>query len=197
MANIVFNIIITHTEATSWDERAVMGTQPITRITELRAVELLSRAPLFKTLTSEDKRRFASTPKLFRFAKAGNSFIEQGECDHSIYVVMTGRARVLKDGVHVADVEAGQFVGEVAFITREPRTATVVAATDMILLKIDAENFVKLPIRAREIMKDKIIEGLEQRIAHMNDEIKRYRSQAITESKDRSDESLIPDAKPS
>ena len=168
-----------------------MGTQPITRITELRAVELLSRAPLFKTLTSEDKRRFASTPGLFRFAKAGNSFIEQGESDFSIYVVMTGRARILKDGVHVADVEAGQFVGEVAFILREPRTATVMAATDMILLKIDAENFVKLPIRAREIMKDKIIEGLEHRIAHMNDEIKRYR----TEAEKRSDEPQGEDGK--
>lgn len=152
-----------------------MRTQSIKNVSELRAVELLSRAPLFKTLTSEDKRRFASTPNLFQFAKAGSKFIEQGESDHCIFIVMNGRAQVDVNEQHVADIEAGQFVGEVAFITQEPRTATVKAVTDMILLKINAENFVKLPIRAREIMKDKIIEGLENRIGEMNQLIRKYR----------------------
>ncbi|RTE87357.1 MULTISPECIES: cyclic nucleotide-binding domain-containing protein [Gammaproteobacteria] len=154
-----------------------MGTQTIKKISELRAVELLSRAAIFKSLTSEDKRRFAVTPNLFQHAKAGSNVIEQGDTDACIYIVMAGAAKIIKDDVHVADIEAGQFVGEVAFITGEPRTATVQAESDMILLRITTGNFANIPIRAREIMKDKIIGGLEQRIADMNEIIKKYRAQ--------------------
>ena len=153
----------------------MMKTQPITRVTELRAVELLSRAQLFKSLTPEDKRVFAMAPGLFRYAKSGVEFIEQGDADYCIYVVMSGKAKVFKDGIHVGDIEAGQFVGEVSFVTREVRTASVQATTDMIMLRIDAENFRKLPIRAREIMKDKMIEGLHDRVARMNKEMQLLR----------------------
>lgn len=153
-----------------------MNTQAISNISELRAVELLSRAPLFKKLTAEDKRVFASVKGLFRLAKAGSMFIEQGEPDYSIYVIMSGKAQVHKDGVLVGEVSAGQFVGEVAFVTRELRTASVSALTDMVLLRINADSFLRLPIRAREIVKDKMIEGLHHRIDRMNAEIMNFRN---------------------
>ena len=150
-------------------------TQPINNVSKLRAVELLSRAELFKSLSLEDKRQFTLAPGLFQYAASGVEFIQQGEHDYCIYVVMSGKAKVYRDRIHVGDIAAGQFVGEVSFVTREPRTATVQAVTDMIMLRIDAENFRKLPILAREIMKDKIIGGLNARIGLMNKEMQALR----------------------
>lgn len=153
-----------------------MTIRTINAVSELRAVELLSRAPLFKTLSADDKRVFAGVRGLFRFAHAETMFIEQGDPDYCIYVIMSGEAQVHKDGVVVGEVKAGQFVGEVAFVTRELRTASVTAVSDMVLLRIDAETFRRLPIRAREIVKDKIIEGLHHRIERMNAEVMNFRN---------------------
>ncbi|HLV48599.1 MAG TPA: cyclic nucleotide-binding domain-containing protein [Aliidiomarina sp.] len=152
-----------------------MKTKAVSNITELRAVELLNRTLLFKALTAEEKRMFAEIKGIFRLAKAGAMFIEQGHADYSIYVIMSGEAEVHKDGVLVGQVAAGQFVGEVSFVTRERRTASVLAVTDMILLRIDAESFRRLPIQAREIVKDKMIEGLHHRVERMNAEIIKFR----------------------
>ncbi len=153
-----------------------MKTKAITTITELRAVELLNRTLLFKALTAEEKRMFAALSGIFRLAKAGVTFIEQGAADYHIYVIMSGEAKVYKDGVQISKVTAGQFVGEVSFVTREPRSASVTALNDMILLRIDTENFRRLPIRAREIVKDKMIEGLHHRVERMNAEIIQFRN---------------------
>ncbi|MCC5854911.1 MAG: cyclic nucleotide-binding domain-containing protein [Idiomarina sp.] len=155
-----------------------MGIKVISKLTELRAVELLSRAPLFKALSSEDKRMFAMMPGLFRMVSSGTRFIEDGEADYCIYVLMSGKAKVTKEELLLGYVEAGDFVGEVAFVTREARTASVTALTDLVVMRIDAENFRKLPIRAREIVKDQIINGLEVRIARMNKEIMQFRKEA-------------------
>jgi|SRR5690554_1071681 len=165
-----------------------MTIRTINAVSELRAVELLSRAPLFKTLTADDKRVFASMKGLFRYARSETMFIEQGDADYCIYVIMSGKAQVHKDGVLVGEVAAGQFVGEVAFVTRELRSASVSAISDMVLLRIDAESFRRLPIRAREIVKDKMIEGLHHRIERMNAEIMNFRNE-LTRSDDKQSES--------
>lgn len=152
-------------------------TQAINQMTEIRAVELLTRIALFKHLTAEEKRIFAEVPGLFRHAQAKTLFIEEGQPDNDIYIIMSGEARVLKNGQPVAKLTAGQFVGEVSFITREVRSASVEALTDMILVRIDKNTFQKLPIQARELVKDKIIAGLHQRVEQMNRQLLIYQQQ--------------------
>lgn len=145
--------------------------QAINTISELRAVELLSRVPLFKSLSADDKAVFARVRGLFHFVRAGTLFIEQGESEYCIYIIMSGQARVYKDDILVGDVGPGQFVGEVSFVTREKRTASVLANTDLIVMRITAETFRRLPVYAREPVKDKMIEGLQHRVEQMNVEL--------------------------
>ncbi|WP_157980696.1 cyclic nucleotide-binding domain-containing protein [Aliidiomarina taiwanensis] len=143
-------------------------TQAINSISELRAVELLSRVPLFKSLSTDDKGVFARVRGLFHLVREGTLFIEQGEPEYSIYIIMSGQARVYKDDILVGEVGPGQFVGEVAFVTREERTASVLATSDLIVMRITADTFRRLPIYARELVKDKMIEGLQQRVEQLN-----------------------------
>lgn len=153
-----------------------MKTKAIPNITELRAVELLNRTYLFKHLSAEEKRTLASLRGLFRFAQAGLQFIEQGSFSQTLYIVMSGEALVYQDAQPVGKVVAGEFVGEVSFILNEPRTATVEALTDLILLRINTETFQRLPVRVREIVKDKIIAGLHQRVKRLNTELLQLRA---------------------
>lgn len=71
----------------------------------------------------------------------------------------------------IGQLVPSHFVGEVGFICNEPRSATVVAETDMVLMKIDSDSFQRLPDRVRSAIKDKIISGLTQRVAQLNERL--------------------------
>jgi CRP/FNR family cyclic AMP-dependent transcriptional regulator len=79
------------------------------------------------------------------------------------YIVLSGNASAHRNGYQVGTIDPGQFIGEVGFICSEARTATAFARNDMLLLKINRQNFQSLPIKIRETIEDKVIEGLVDR----------------------------------
>jgi CRP-like cAMP-binding protein len=70
-------------------------------------------------------------------APAGEVVIAQGAIEDHLFVVVSGRLRVERDGVVVDHVGPGQTVGELAALVPEPRSATVTAEEPVVLLRID------------------------------------------------------------
>ncbi|MFT5164555.1 MAG: CRP/FNR family cyclic AMP-dependent transcriptional regulator, partial [Alteromonadaceae bacterium] len=99
------------------------------------------------------------------------NFIIQGTHGPSFYIILSGQATVWQSGHQVALLKAGQFIGEVGFFCNESRTATVTSLTDMLVLKIDRDSFVSLPGKIRELIKDKVISGLVDRVSNQNKQI--------------------------
>lgn len=109
-------------------------------------------APLFGRVTPEDFARLA-TVAVIEERPAGAVVVEEGEDGDCLYAI--GRGRVLvhcrpraPDGdeqrgsgerVYVASLTEGDFFGEFSLLTRARRSATVEAATDVTLLRIDRE----------------------------------------------------------
>ena len=79
---------------------------------------------------------------------AGEPIVRQGESGSSMYVVLSGRARVLLEpsGQEVATIEKGGFFGEMSMLTGDPRTATVRATEDTRVLEITSERFREIAI---------------------------------------------------
>jgi len=75
---------------------------------------------------------------------AGDAIVLQGETPNGFFVVREGTARVIRDGVEVAQLEAGSFFGELALLETGRRTASVVAATDMRVLVVSRTDFARL-----------------------------------------------------
>ncbi len=73
--------------------------------------------------------------------QAGHVLIEQGHHNHEIYVLETGSASVEIDGAAIAEITAGEFVGELGFFVQGPASATVRAKTDLDLLVIPYNRF--------------------------------------------------------
>jgi CRP-like cAMP-binding protein len=67
----------------------------------------------------------------------GTTLAEENEALERIFFVCSGRARVMIGGREVSHLEKGSFVGEVAFLTDKPATATVIAEGDMRALAFD------------------------------------------------------------
>jgi CRP/FNR family cyclic AMP-dependent transcriptional regulator len=75
---------------------------------------------------------------------AGTLLTRQGTVGLELFVILSGTATVTRDEQAIAKISAGEFVGELAVITRKPRTATVVAETDLDVLVLTASGFSQL-----------------------------------------------------
>ncbi len=106
-------------------------------------VELLRGLPLFEFCSKRDLRRIAALA-VEREIEAGTELIREGEPAGEFYVVVEGEIDVRRRGRRVAKLSAGSFVGEIALLSRSPRTATVLAATPLRVLTISGRDFVGL-----------------------------------------------------
>lgn len=145
----------------------------IDHINTLKEMEILGRVPLFKTLTAQERSCLITDELQFFIADKDDYVINQNDHDHCFYILLTGKLEINKNANHavIAEIEPGGFVGEVGFITNQPRTAYVQATEKSMLIRVDQEIMARLPLRVREQIKDKMIDGLVDRINHLNDEV--------------------------
>jgi len=103
---------------------------------------LLAGVDLFAALDENQRRAIASatTPRTYG---DGESIVREGEPGHSMFVVGSGRVVVVlePDRREVATIERGGYFGEMSLLTGDPRTATVLARGDSVVLEIDADVF--------------------------------------------------------
>lgn len=106
-------------------------------------VELLRGLPLFELCSKRDLRRIAAIA-VERELGVGTDLIHEGEPADEFYVVVEGEVDIRRRGRRIARLGPGSFVGEIALLSRSPRTATVQAATPLRVLAIAGRDFVSL-----------------------------------------------------
>jgi hypothetical protein len=123
--------------------------------------------PLFSDLTTSE---FIAVALLLvrRVAKAGEVIVREGDPGDSMFIVSTGevRATILRDGrqVPVATMRDGDFFGEMAVLSGEPRTATVTALKSTELLELSREHLSEICARHPEV-EAKIRLAYDERVA--------------------------------
>ena len=71
----------------------------------------------------------------------GETFIEEGAIEDSMYIVVEGEVQVHSQGKPITKYGPGKSVGELAVLDPEPRSASVSAIDDAFLFRIDKEPF--------------------------------------------------------
>jgi putative ABC transport system ATP-binding protein len=92
----------------------------------LRICEFLRAVELFRTLTPTQLTNVAEKMTKRQFA-AGDTIIREGEPGEDFYLISDGEVDVIRADHEVARLGRGDFFGEVALISGEPRNATVLA----------------------------------------------------------------------
>jgi len=95
-------------------------------------------------------------------APAGAVVIREGDPGSRFYVLTAGRAVVTRGDVHVAELGPGNYFGEVALLLDQPRNATVTAATDLRVLILERDEFLRVltghegvGMRARQVAEER------------------------------------------
>lgn len=103
-------------------------------------VKWLSGVQFFEGFSDEDLHRVADLSEQVE-APAGTVLVDQGDPGTDCFVIVDGTASVYVRGEHVASSGPGSMVGEMALIDHRPRSATVVADTDLKLLRFRTKAF--------------------------------------------------------
>ncbi len=106
-------------------------------------VELLRRVPIFAPLSALVLEGLAAS-LVPAHAESGETIIRQGDPGDRYYVVARGRVRVLVDGAAVREMGPGEGFGEIALLRSVPRTASVLALTEVELLALDRGPFLEM-----------------------------------------------------
>jgi CRP-like cAMP-binding protein len=103
-------------------------------------MDLLKKVPMFSELSKSHLREISKHSDNVA-KKAGDVLARQGNKGWEFFFIIEGKARVEKDGRVIRNLTSGDFFGEISLIDREPRTASVIAETDMDLLVVHSRSF--------------------------------------------------------
>jgi CRP-like cAMP-binding protein len=95
----------------------------------------LKAIPLFSQLSDEEARRLAAFATENSVAN-GQILMKQGDFSSELIAIEEGTAKVEKDGVVVADLGPGDLIGEIGLLSRDPRSASVIATSPMLVFKL-------------------------------------------------------------
>lgn len=106
-----------------------------------RVGELLTHCSIFRGIAISTLTELASRTRRESYP-AGHRVIRLGDPGDRFYVVEQGRLNVgRREGESIATLGPGDYFGEAALITGEPRNANVDAATDVTLHSLDQDAF--------------------------------------------------------
>jgi len=90
--------------------------------------ELLDNVPMFAGLTRHERQAIVGSMK-GRSLEPGETIAVEGETGVGFFVIESGTARVTVGGEERRTLGPGDYFGEIALISRAPRSATVTADT--------------------------------------------------------------------
>ena len=109
-------------------------------MTEREKADLLGSVPLFASCSRAELNHVAQLSEEESF-DVGDTLVEEGKDSGGFYVLIEGRAEVIRGGDRVAELGAGDVLGELALLLQTSRTATVRAAAPVHTLRVDPRRF--------------------------------------------------------
>lgn len=108
--------------------------------------DILARVDLFSTLSKKELQTLAKSSQE-RSYSAGKTLFSQGDTGVGLYIIKSGKVRIVQAGnpdraeEELAIVGPGDVLGEMALLDDLPRSATVVAVEDVTALLLPVWEF--------------------------------------------------------
>ena len=140
----------------------------------LSNLDLIRRVPLFSLLTTAQAESIAESVVKRRFRR-GEIIVERGRKSNALYILLTGRARVVASDargreVILAVLQPGDYIGEMSLIDNEPHSATVRAEVQTDVLTLNRSEFARC-LPENTSLSYAIMRGLVARLRNSNRQI--------------------------
>jgi CRP/FNR family transcriptional regulator, cyclic AMP receptor protein len=103
-------------------------------------IDLLKSVPLFAGCSKTELRELAATADEVDL-REGYVLVREGRPGREFFVLVDGTVQVAAKGKTIAELEGGDWFGEIALLTRVPRTATVTATSSVKALVVTDRSF--------------------------------------------------------
>ena len=121
---------------------------------------------LFRDISGEEVSHVAQIAEEIEYDSEQTIF-KEGDVGDSMFIIVDGAVRIHKGDKELAVLSKGKFVGEMALLDQEPRSASVTSTEETTLLEINGEDFYDLMASRMEIMQG-IVKILTQRLREAN-----------------------------
>lgn len=98
---------------------------------------ILKSINLFSEVSQNDLLSLATHVKEIEYTK-GEKIIQQGDLGTSMYIIVNGEVDVIVDENKAVTLGEKEVFGELAALDPEPRSATIIANSDVLLFKIES-----------------------------------------------------------
>jgi CRP-like cAMP-binding protein len=110
----------------------------------------ISHVTLFEGLSKQELRRVSAMTTRLELP-AGRVLVRQGALGREFIVMIDGEAQVLRDDRRIATRGPGEHFGEMALVDHQPRNATVIASTPVVVEVIGGRDFHDLMHRVPDV----------------------------------------------
>ncbi|MBF0136981.1 MAG: cyclic nucleotide-binding domain-containing protein [Magnetococcus sp. DMHC-1] len=110
--------------------------------------------------------------------EANGQLIQEGNTDDALFIVIKGSVAITKashPGTVLAVLGVGSIIGEMSFLTKQPRGSNVIAREETTVFRIDGSEMGALDLGLQLKIKDQLIKILVERITHMNTDLARQK----------------------
>ncbi len=135
-------------------------------LSRVEKVLALKNVELFHDISGEVLADIASFLEEIAYDK-GSYIVNEGELGKELYIIIEGEVEVVSSGVRIDKMTSGASFGEMSIIDSQPRSADVVAIEDVLLLKIERDDFYEI-LKQREEVALGVIRVLNRRIRNLN-----------------------------
>lgn len=132
------------------------------RRTRRQTALALGGIPLFADLSKRHLNRLAGETDELAFGP-GASVVKEGDLGETLFVVLEGEGKVVRGGRKVGAVLPGDFFGELSAIDGGPRSASVVAVTQLRVLRLFRRTLMSL-IDDEPQVTLKLLDGIVRRV---------------------------------
>ncbi len=105
---------------------------------------------------------------IWQTCNAGEEIILEGEIDDSFYIIIIGTAEVSKEGHVLGELKPGDCFGEMGYLEKTKRTATIIAKEEMQLIKINATLIDQVSSECQLRFSKVFLRTLVRRLSHTN-----------------------------
>jgi CRP/FNR family cyclic AMP-dependent transcriptional regulator len=126
-------------------------------------LELLKGVPLFARCSKKELAEIAQIADEIDLVE-GKQLTKEGGRGREFFVLVEGNADVKRKRRKIGTLGPGDFLGEIALVTKAPRTATVTTTSPVRALVVSEQNFRRLLERSPDVQ-IKVLEALAERVA--------------------------------